>query len=204
MVMRHHELRIWIWDLMWNLQKKGGREGVRKQWKWKVTLIQALLLSQLVSGEAVSRVVLKEGDPRLYHTRLASRKLPVGEIIERGVFAGDLSMGFPGDAVGKNLLANAWDARDVGSVLGSGRAPGEGNGNSFQYSYLENSMDRGAWWATVHGAAKSQTWLSIHAMPTYNSLHLLIPNAQSFPPPPPTLAITSLFSVSVNLFLFCR
>jgi len=72
-----------------------------------VTLIQALLLSQLVSGEAVSRVVLKEGDPRPYHTRLASRKLPVGEIIERGVFAGDLSMGFPGDADGKNLLANA-------------------------------------------------------------------------------------------------
>ena len=113
-------------------------------------------------------------------------------------------MGFPGGTVEKNPPANAGDTRNVGSVPGSKRSPGVGTGNSFQYSYLENSMDRGAWWATVHGAAKSQTWPSKHAMPIYNSLHLLIPNAQSFPPPPPTLAITSLFSVSVNLFLFCR
>lgn len=54
-----------------------------------------------MSGEAVSRVVLKEGDTRPYHTGLASRKLPVGEIIERRVFVGDLSMGFPSGAVGK-------------------------------------------------------------------------------------------------------
>ena len=57
----------------------------------------------------------------------------------------------------KNPPANAGDARNVGSVPGSKRSPGVGTGNSFQYSYLENSMDRGAWWATVHGAAKSQT-----------------------------------------------
>ena len=43
--------------------------------------------------------------------------------------------------------------------LGLGRSPGEGNGNPFQYSYLENPMDRGAWWATVHGVRKSQTQL---------------------------------------------
>ena len=46
---------------------------------------------------------------------------------------------------------------DVGSVPGSGRSPGEGNGNPLQYSCLENSMDRGAWQATVHGVTKSQT-----------------------------------------------
>ena len=51
----------------------------------------------------------------------------------------------------KNLLANAGDA---GLLPGSGRSPGEGNGNAFQYCCLENPMDRGAWQATVHGVAK--------------------------------------------------
>ena len=66
-------------------------------------------------------------------------------------------MGFPGGTVEKNPPANAGNARNVGSVPGSKRSPGVGTGNSFQYSYLENSMDRGAWRATVHGAAKSPT-----------------------------------------------
>ena len=50
----------------------------------------------------------------------------------------------------KNLPANAGDAKVVGSVLRLGRSPGEGNGNPFWHSCLENSMDRGVWWATVH------------------------------------------------------
>ena len=54
----------------------------------------------------------------------------------------------------KNVLANAGDARDMGSLPVSGRSPGVGNGNPLQYSCLKNSMDRGAWWATVHGVAK--------------------------------------------------
>ena len=66
--------------------------------------------------------------------------------------------GNPIDAsVGKTLPANAGNARDVGSIPGLGRSPGEGNGNPLQYSCLENPMDRGAWWATVHGVAKNQT-----------------------------------------------
>ena len=60
----------------------------------------------------------------------------------------------------KHLPVNAGDARDLGSIPGSGRSPGEGNGNPLQYSCLENSMDRGVWWATVQGVAKSQTRLS--------------------------------------------
>ena len=56
---------------------------------------------------------------------------------------------------------NAADARDIASIPGSERSPGEGNGNLFQYSDLENPMDRGAWWATVHGVAKSWTRLSV-------------------------------------------
>ena len=54
----------------------------------------------------------------------------------------------------KNLPANVGDIKDVGSIPGSGRSPGEGNGNPLQYSCLENPMDRGAWWATVYGASK--------------------------------------------------
>ena len=49
---------------------------------------------------------------------------------------------------------------DMGSIPGTGRSPGEGSGNPLQCSCLENPMDRGAWWATIHGVAKSQTQLS--------------------------------------------
>ena len=58
----------------------------------------------------------------------------------------------------KNLLASVGDARDTGSIPGSGRTPEVGNGNSLQYSCVENSMDRGAWWARVRRVAESQTW----------------------------------------------
>ena len=54
----------------------------------------------------------------------------------------------------RNLPANAGDTRVAGSIPGSGRSPGVGNGNLLQYSHLENSRDRGAWWATVHGVAR--------------------------------------------------
>jgi len=66
-------------------------------------------------------------------------------------------MGFPGGAVVKNQPANAGDARDMGSIPESGKSPAVGNGNPLQYSCLENSMDRGAWWATVHGLEQSWT-----------------------------------------------
>ena len=64
---------------------------------------------------------------------------------------------FPPSSVGKNLPANAGD---LDSSPGLGRSPGEGNGNPLQYSCLENAMDGGASWATVHGVTKSQTRLS--------------------------------------------
>ena len=57
----------------------------------------------------------------------------------------------------KNLPTNAGDVRDTGSIPGSGRSPGEGNGNTFQYSCLENPMDREAWWATVYRVTTCQT-----------------------------------------------
>ena len=57
----------------------------------------------------------------------------------------------------KNLSTNAGDIRDVDSIPGLGRSPGDGHGKPLQYSYLENPMDREAWWTTVHRVAKSQT-----------------------------------------------
>ena len=64
---------------------------------------------------------------------------------------------FPGGSDGKESACNV---EDQGSIPGSGRSPGEGNGNPLQYSCLKNSIDRGAWWATVHGVTKSWTPMS--------------------------------------------
>ena len=74
-------------------------------------------------------------------------------------------MDFPGGSDGK---ASAYNARDLGLIPGSGISSGEGNGNPVQYSCLENPMDGGAWYLTVHGVAKSQTLLS-----DFTSLHIL-------------------------------
>ena len=68
-----------------------------------------------------------------------------------------LTRGFPDGSDGKESSCNA---RDLGLVPKSGRSPGEGSGYQLQYSCLENSIDRGAWLATVHGVAKSRTRLS--------------------------------------------
>ena len=65
--------------------------------------------------------------------------------------------GFPGGSDGKAFACNVGDS---GSIPGSGRSSGEGNGNPFQYPCLESPMDGGAWYATVHGVTKSWTWLS--------------------------------------------
>ena len=65
-----------------------------------------------------------------------------------------LLKGFPGSS---EVKASARNAGDPGSIPGLGRSPGEGNGNPLQCSCLENPMDGGAWWATVHGVAKSRT-----------------------------------------------
>ena len=75
-----------------------------------------------------------------------------------------LILGFPGSSDSK---ASAYNAGNLGSIPGSGRSPGEGKGNPLQYSCLENPMDWGAWWATVHGVTKSRTRLS-----DFTSLHL--------------------------------
>ena len=81
---------------------------------------------------------------------------------------GSLSKGFPGGSDGRESACNAGDQ---GLIPGSGRPPGEGNSNPLKYSCLKNSMDRGAWRATVHGVTKSQIWLSdLITLPLFASL----------------------------------
>ena len=74
-----------------------------------------------------------------------------------------VNVGFPDGSSGKESTCNAGDTRDSGLIPGLERSPRGGNGNPLQYYCLENHMDRGAWWATVHGAPKSQIHVSKHA-----------------------------------------
>ena len=69
----------------------------------------------------------------------------------------------------KNPLVNSGDEKDTGSIFGSGRSPGEGHCNPLQNSCLEDPMDRGAWWATVHRVAKS--WTRLKRLHTYTHTH---------------------------------
>ena len=80
-------------------------------------------------------------------------------------------MVFPGGSQGKESACNE---RNPGSIPGLGRCLGERNGNPLQYSCLENSMDRGAWWATVYGVAKSWTQLREQATTVVSITFLLV------------------------------
>ena len=98
-----------------------------------------------------------------------------------GLLGHTVILGFPGCASGKEHTCKYRRQRDMGSTLGSGRSGG-GHDNPFQYSCLENPMDRGAWWATVHRVAKSRTWLkwlSTHTCNWYDWGDLEINLAQS-------------------------
>ena len=75
------------------------------------------------------------------------------------MFISSTPLGFPGGASGKEPAANAADLRDGVSIPGSGRSPGGGHGNPLQYFCVENPVDGGAWWPTVHRVAKNQTGL---------------------------------------------
>ena len=70
---------------------------------------------------------------------------------------------FPAGSSGKESTCQGRSCKRCGSIPRLGSPPGGGNGYILQYSYLENSMDRGAWWSVVHGVAKSQIRLSMHA-----------------------------------------
>ena len=82
-----------------------------------------------------------------------------GKFKTKGIY---VYVGSPGGTVVKSPPAYAGGARDLGLIPGLGRSPRAGNDNPPQYSCLENPIDRGAWWAIVHGVTKNQTQLSMH------------------------------------------
>ena len=82
-------------------------------------------------------------------------------------------LGCPGGSVFKNLFTNSRESRKMGSIPGLGKSPGEGNGSPLLYFCLGNPMDRGALQATVHGVAKTQMRLSMHARDTTKQQQLL-------------------------------
>ena len=88
----------------------------------------------------------------------------IRELVLSGFYFLNSSWGFPGGASGKESACNAGDTGEMGSIPGSVRFPGVGNGKPLQYSGLENPMDREAWCAIVHGVTKSGTWLSTQAI----------------------------------------
>ena len=94
--------------------------------------------------------------------------------IQESSLISDTPCPIPGGSEGKE---SACSAGYLGSVLELGRSPGEGNDNPLQYSCLENSMDRGAWWATVHGVAGSDTieWLSLSSCPIHQFCNFTLP-----------------------------
>ena len=107
----------------------------------KQYLIVVLIYTSLMTNDA--------GSPELWADSLLSE--PPGKPLIYGRIK--QIIGLPRELSGKESACNAGD---VGSIPGSGRSPEVGNGNPLQYSCLENFIDRGAWWATVHGVAKSQ------------------------------------------------
>ena len=89
------------------------------------------------------------------HSSIHARRIPW--TVEPGGLQTMGFQGLPQWLIGKESTCNAGTAGDVASIPGLGRSPGGGHGNSLQYSFWENSMDIGHWWATVHGAAQSWT-----------------------------------------------
>ena len=96
----------------------------------------------------------------------------------------------------KNLPANAEDIRDAGSIPGLGRSPGGGHGNPLQYSCLRNPMDRGAWWATVHGAEKNRTWLKWPSTHTHIYIHT---HTHTHPHPLLNLKVEKILTLNFEL-----
>ena len=118
----------------------------RNVWKWQdvKAYFRASLVAQLVKNWPAIRRPLFDSWVRKIPWRRDRLSIPV-------------FLGFPGGSHGKESACNAGD---LGLIPGLGRFPGGGHGNPLQYSCLENSMDRGAWWVTVHGVTKSQRRLS--------------------------------------------
>ena len=143
-------------------KSRAGEVKQLPQGPTEMMCITTELLTKLFKPDGHSRLECSRMKGRINRERGIRRAswgrwLDVGPGWWAGFGYGQRKVEFPG---GSDSKESTCDARDPGSVPGSGRSPGEGNGYPLQYSYLENSLDRGAWQATVHQVAKSRTWLS--------------------------------------------
>ena len=125
----------------WN-QLKGQMGRGSQKIQWKIMLYSKLECRSLVITQA----------PQFFLIWCDANFVHMFCITRREYFV-SLEESFPGGTEVKNPLANAGDIRDMSLIPGSERSPGEGHGNPLQYSCLEDPMDRGGWWATVHGVA---------------------------------------------------
>ena len=111
-------------------------------------------------------------------------------------------LGFPHSSVGKESSCNAGD---LGSIPGLGRSPGEGNGNPLQYFCLENPMDRGTWWSTLHGATRVRHDIATKPSSiyfTHDSVYISMLLSQFAPPSPSPTMTTSPFSTRLISTIF--
>ena len=132
-------------SLLIKVKEEGEKAGLKLNIQKTKIMASGPITSWQIDGEAMETVRLYFwGAPKSLQMVTAAMKL-------RHLLLG---MGFPG---GSEVKASACNAGYLGSILGSGRSPGEGNGNPLQYSCLENPMDGRASWATVLGVAKSRT-----------------------------------------------
>ena len=164
----------------WESLRLGGRLWIRERGEIRSTDRQeqawgkSLHLSELVScfvkwaffqallavGTQIYSSEIWEWGVWVQRTRLTARQTP-----DFAPVTLPLSCTFGPPSDGSDSTESVCSAGDPGSISGSGRSPGEGNGNSLQYTCLENPMDRGAWWATVQGVSKSQTPLNPWFLP---------------------------------------
>ena len=119
---------------------------------YRLSLVSVLSMTSYLGDSPASVTSIPSSKPSSQH----SHYLPGPTSIHARILKNQTLPLLPDSEV----KASACNAGDLGSILGLGRSPGEGNGNPLQYSCLENPMDGGAWWATVHGVTKSRTWLS--------------------------------------------
>ena len=120
----------------------------------------AIFPISLIYCKSIGKVLIFAGVPRCY---FFGRTLFCHYMFEPGlIFYNTIRESFPGSSVGKE---SACSAEDLGTISRSGRSSGEENGNQLQYSCLENSMNRGALWATVHGVARVKTHLATKPPP---------------------------------------
>ena len=145
-----------------------GSQGVGLDW------VTSLLLFDLLYW------LLVVVDLQIFHVAFSTMVTftPLGkEQCRKKVMPHIMYMGFSRGTSGKGPPANVGNRRDSVLIPGSGSSPGVGNGNLLQYSFLENSSDRGAWQAAVHRLAKSRTWLSTLKRPhcCWTSKHLTAP-----------------------------